>query len=645
MFTLFRSINQAFRRFVASIQPSGTRGLPRRARPTLEELGPRIVPAGGLTWTWSGAGGNFNASTTQNWAETHAGFQHPGNNDFVVVPGGAGNAQKNILWDIPNVTLESLKVQGNYGGTVRVSTDVTAEQLLIQPNMATARLSIDALKAFHAAKTTLTNAVVEGSGWFHADNDPVPQITTNANVQLNVSRVEISAAAQINVNALLSVGGSAYVNNLGWFILNADMNVVGGAAFNNAGLLTLDGARQVTGFGNLFNNGSIEKRGAGAGGLLSPFHNLSSLNGVVVNAGTLAISGLGTDSGKYYLYGGTQLFLGSRSVLGPVLIDGPDLATLPPGVAPGVVRLRGVLTTAAGSSLTTYRTNFRMENDAVIAVGISGAGNVSFSGPLFEWNGGSISGFGADRFTVASVMSIGFGGHMLTNTKFARYLPTTWTGGEIILVGGAEILNYNTFTVEADDGLSGGTGQYFRNLVSGANRGVLNLANADEVLFDVDVVNNGDLLLNTKAIQFNRTFVQSGTGYIRLEGGTIGVDDDQTFFMADGFMEGSGTIDGNFSQGGGTVRIPNGTLRVKGNYSQAQTAALDFIFSDGFGKLQVDDAATLNGLFDVSIESGTPAGWYDIVTATAFTDPVPTNPPAGYEFNQTATALRMRKTP
>lgn len=191
----------------------------------------------------------------------------------------------------------------------------------------------------------------------------------------------------------------------------------------------------------------------------------------------------------------------------------------------------------------------------------------------------------------------------------------------------------------------GGDDEAFRNNVNGATRGSVALANNGTVTFNIPVTNNADWSLAGNTVFFQKAFVQSSSGAMSMAGGTIKVDTGAAFLLAAGDLDGHGTIDGNFSHSGGRVHFSGTTtLHVTGTYTQGAAAHLDYIFADGWGKLQVDKSATLTGVFDFDVQMGTPTGWYDIVTAAeGFTDPAP-GAPTGYEFDQTATAMRQRKT-
>ncbi len=80
----------------------------------------------------------------------------------------------------------------------------------------------------------------------------------------------------------------------------------------------------------------------------------------------------------------------------------------------------------------------------------------------------------------------------------------------------------------------------------------------------------------------------------------------------------------------------------KGDYTQAGTAVLDYVFSNLWGKLRADGAATLSGTFAFSVSAGNPTAWAEILTAQLFTDPVP-SAPTRYALSQTATALSVRR--
>ena len=180
----------------------------------------------------------------------------------------------------------------------------------------------------------------------------------------------------------------------------------------------------------------------------------------------------------------------------------------------------------------------------------------------------------------------------------------TWTGTGTWFFGTNSTFNNNgTFDLQsdADTSLTGNVPCVFNNAGT-----LTKSAGTGTNIINIPFNNSGTVNANSGTLQFSGSYTQTA-GITRLNGGTISLSA-ITMNIQGGALEGNGTVSGNASNSGGTVRpgLSPGDLTINGNYMQGAAGALNvevggLTAGTQFDQLNVTGSATLAGTLNVTL--------------------------------------------
>src|SRR4030095_12911991 len=243
-----------------------------------------------------------------------------------------------------------------------------------------------------------------------------------------------------------------------------------------------------------------------------------------------------------------------------------------------------------GNLTITGTTN--AQNFAFDAGTIDGTGALNVSAAL-QWTSGSMTDAGTTTIGAGATLTIS--GAASKTLNFSRTLvnngTTNLSGGTLFLDNGSAFTNNSVFNVTdgADIGGGGAAGTF-------ANTGTFNKAGTGTTTtFNRTFNNSGTVNIPSGTLDFTGSYTQTA-GALSLGGGKVGGG--ITFAFQGGDLRGSGTVTGNVSNTGATVR-PGGTgtagaRTIPGAYTQGAG-----------GTLAADLGGTSAGQFDVLAVGGT----------------------------------------
>ncbi len=580
-----------------------------------------------VVWTWTGAGATNFVSEDANWDEDGPGTP----TDLVFNGAGGAASQKNDEFDEVGVTYARVQLTSDYLGTLHIAQDTTFDTLAVSGGT----LTVDTGKTLSTTTANLGAVTVNGRGTL---------ALTGITPTLGVFGTFIDLAA-VNVPAggTMNITGNADFNNvevtqqgtLNW--TNGMVQLLGvGSRIANTGTMNVSATDALQDPGKIDNPGLIRKTGAGLTRISSQTNNIGPGQHVTVDGGVLRL-GLtaGAEAGTSEVKDVGVLEWLNRNVSATATVFGAG--TLRIGQADGL---------ADGHVNPTSSLTVLASNVEIVTKGkLTGTGVAIILGAT-DWEGGTIGSLGATSAIAGPLTISGMDEKVLDNWTLDRYGGTTWTGGNIKLLGNAAIKNYGAFEVRTDSEMFTvpGATPSFQNLVSGGARGVVSKpAGAATTTFKVDVTNAGDFNFQGRTMRFEKAFTTQAGGKIDLASGTMNMAG-QTLSFTAGQLVGAGTIVGDVSHTGGTFKV-GGTLNVQGTYTQGASATLDVVFSNGWGKLAATGAATLAGTMVVTVEAGAPDDvWTDVVTSPlGVTNNMPGLPNGGYDLRLMGGNLQIRK--
>ncbi len=245
-------------------------------------------------------------------------------------------------------------------------------------------------------------------------------------------------------------------------------------------------------------------------------------------------------------------------------------------------------------------------------------GNLNVTGDLtvtqiMSWTSGSLGAYANSpaKFTLAStaVMTISPGGVYL-------YLPLvndgtiTWQGPYNLTAGPkGSWVNHGTFNINTTPANQVTLGQSF---VPFTNTGTLRVNALNNVNFDYDLFNYGQVELNSGVLNRGGNNYTQRAGHTRLAGGSLS---SFRLYLYGGALSGSGIITSGIENRGGTVML-TGLLTTTGTYLQSITGTLQVtltgatnfgvmnVIQPGGGNINIDGTLIANAANGYSPASG-----------------------------------------
>jgi hypothetical protein len=397
----------------------------------------------------------------------------------------------------------------------------------------------------------------------------------------------------------IHTGSSAKITNLGTFVAETrqTLNFVGsGGLFDNQGLLRKQGSDR-TGIGLKINNsGSVQ-----------------------VNSGTLAFLADGTETGSFTVASGATLEFanhGSAASQPPTVfeptsslsgagalnfvggthrIKGTFGVTGPVGVTGILLGAQGTVEFLTGSQVMLSSLTLGDATSSSVIGTLAGTDAVVISGPLDIYSA-SLQGSGTvtAQGGIAKKNSFSFGirGRTLRNAGLFNWADAGVSFSEINFTSGGVFENLSNGSIDV-----GGSRRFSTGLDPNGTR------NAGLVR----ILNGATLEL------FNNDYIQTA-GETRLEGGTISISGNvpqsRPLQIRGGLLSGSGTIQGNVKNTGGTVSpgLSPGAITLDGGDYTQEAGGTFRLEIGGTPTTQYDrllvNHATLAGTLDVLLLNG-----------------------------------------
>jgi hypothetical protein len=472
---------------------------------------------------------------------------------------------------------------------------------------------------------------------------------TGGNINTGNNTLTNAATFFLTLNGASDLGLVGTLNNAGTLTQTTPgasfnrLNFFDGAVLNNTGLYDIQENGQTMrlfgGSGQAFNNsGTFQKSGPATAGTSDlgnvPFNNAAAGMVAVTVAGTLSLSGGGTDAG------------GNFTVAQDAILDltggsNPTLSGTYTGSGAGTVSLPS----------------------GTLNVG-SGGATFNFPSSMFQWTGGTIS-TGSDTLTNADTGFLTLNGTSdlgLSGTLNNAGTITQTTAGanfnRLNFFNGAVLNNAGLYDIQENGEtmrINGGSGQAFNNATTGTLRKSGPATAGTATLGNVPLNNPGTVEARSGTLAIGSVTAQvSGN---TLTGGAWNVFDTATLTLNGGVAlnsnNGNITLSGaspvftnitNLGANGGSFSLLNGTnftttgnlsntgtlvigpasiLTVTGNFTQTSTGTLDILLGDvppsgQFGQLVVTGTANLDGTLQIDLVNGYTPNSGDSFTIVTF---------------------------
>lgn len=514
-------------------------------------------------------------------------------------------------------TVSSLGTWSLTGATVNINFLVSTGFL----NMTGGSLNVPTSQTLTiGGNTTLNGGTITGAGVTQMNN-PSGSVTiggttttlvTNGQTFRNYGSTVYNGSA---TNGLRLTNGGVFENEVGaTFTGTQDGGVFGDAlsTFRNFGTVTRSGGT-FTEFDVPFVNGGTVNAVPGR----IVFNNGGSSTG---SLGAGASSALEFGAGTFQVTGGTMPFSGGSSLK---MTGGTLQLNIAPSGSPQLLMSNGTLNDNAG---------------------------LTFAGGT--WSGGTINGIASTQnsgtLTLDGTSSTAsLASHTLTNSGTINYAPGTFS---LSLDNGSTLTNAASGTFDIQNGtaiVSTGAASSINNA------GTLKKTAGTPTSISANLNNSGTVLASSGTMTFNN-FTQTA-GVTTLGPGSVGAP---TLTFSGGTLGGSGSLVGNVSVGNAAVSpgtgVTPGAITVNGNYSQsggtfnarlAGTGASNFDHVDATGSVTLS-GGTLNVSF---LGAYTPASGntFDVLTYSSAsgdfaTKNLPTFPAGGsMNFAYLTNALRL----
>ncbi|HKS23076.1 MAG TPA: hypothetical protein VJZ76_09790 [Thermoanaerobaculia bacterium] len=431
------------------------------------------------------------------------------------------------------------------GATATVGVPVNAGTLSVTAGTATLNAAASA-DAF-----TMNGGTLGGSATLTLPNGGTwaGGTMSGSGTTLNQSTLSVTAPVALTGRTLQNAG-----------TLNVNADIAGNGTINNAGTL------------NTSSNSSIAPTVNSSGTLYA--NGPSTV--IDFSGGTPSISGSLAGTGKFRFSGAAATVTGAWSGQ-RIEVAGGSVAFNSDGTFPDL--------TLSGGTLT-------------------GSGNVTVTGPA-TWSGGTIAGSGALTFDAnANVTMPGdVGAATLSRALSNKGTITFAAASNGLLIDGVAITNDGTFDIQSTQPIT-----VSPNTPPFANSGTLKKsAGINLMQFAAPLANSGTVRIETGAIQFSDTYVQSTGSTTVLGGASLQT---ATLSLNGGTLGGNGTISGTVnSQASVAPGASPGTLTIDGNYVQGPSGSLAIQLagtSPGtqYDRLIVSGSVTLGGTLNVTAIDG-----------------------------------------
>jgi hypothetical protein len=492
-----------------------------------------------------------------------------------------------------------------------------------------AAIAVIALSALTAqpASAVVWNGSVNGDFTLGANWDGgVAPPQTNISNQLNVTINAGTPLAGLVTPGLFRIGdldvsGTFHINGPGEVRINQPTPsvITGQVAALNGGILSTDGGGEIvlenSGQIHIATDGRLINRGTP---LLTP-----SFDGMFIrDSSVLVISGNGLSEnfGQIAQSGGTTLIQDSG-----VLVNRNSNSDYLHQQGSVIVQDSGRFITdggrynISGGTLTVHNGGtFENADEAGFTQtgGVSNFVNGNLDNTLgtLNLNGGNLN------FSQGSTVTSGNGsafnntnGNLLvsgTGTNFVADGTFTQSGGSTVIADNAEIRNDGSYIHDGGTTNVNSGGTLINNFsVMAQNGGTVTIETAGR-LTNQDAF--AGYALNGGTLDIQAGAVMDGLGITHLNGGTLRVDGQMTqqagLNITGGTLQGTGTINNNVDNSGGTVGPGNspGTMTITGDYTQGPSGILameiDSLIS--FDLLDILGSADLDGTLDLAVDAG-----------------------------------------
>lgn len=455
--------------------------------------------------------------------------------------------------------------------------------------------------------------------------------TLNIGDPAAISGGNLTGTGNVNLNSGAVISGS--VNVLGGVKLNLDDDstwtggsIIGGGGStvtikSGASLSTnFDGGfYNTTGGGTLVNQGNFTKSGGTSGGqtyIDVVFNNTGNLN---VQTGTLNLAEGGNLNGTVNITSGATLALSSQTFTladsltlagsGRLLVSGGNAtlggnrsSTIELAMSSGNLSVTGNTSTAGllltGGTLAVPGT-LNVENLATLTFAtFNGTGTVNLNG------GAAIRDLnlaGGVKLNLDDDSTWSRGSIMVSGNSVITIKPgATLTAGIDLFLSGAaaSLVNQGTFVKTTTDIA------YFSIPLTNTGTfdvqsGTVYLGNGGSSTGTVNVADGALLNFSQNTFTFQNGAQLTGTGTIRMSGGSIEFIGNQTSTANLALMSGNLSVSGNTSTSG-SVSISGGTVKGPGNLTVGGTLALIGGSLEGAGNLIANGGANLTGSFTLN---------------------------------------------
>jgi hypothetical protein len=522
-------------------------------RPMFDVLEDRIV-LGRDAFFWTGLSPvDHNWSNKANWDAGHP--DAPRNGDTLVFtshPGGSSTAVVDVPYSV------ELIIENDWGGTIQVNNPLTTTG--------------------SSQWVSGTMNVASGVSWSNTGTltlDGANFLFLSGTLNNNGTIIQTTPGSSFNE---LLLGLNAVLNNTGLYDIR-----------ENGTVMTANGSS-----GQAFNNaatGILRKSGPATAGTATlgtvPFNNAAT-GTVDVTSGTLSLSGGGTDQG------GTFTFQNN-----------------------GVLNLSGVTSTTLTGAYTGTGAGTVSLAGGTLTIGSSGA-TFNFPPDIFQWTNGTINAI-AGALTNAATGFLTLNGAsnlFLSGTLNNDGTITQTTPGssfnELFLGLNAVLNNTGLYDIRENGTVmtaNGSSGQAFNNTgtfrkSAGTGTSTVNVPFTNQ---DTPATPDSDVVtVLTGTLSFTNTYTQTA-GDTNLNGGSLSASGSNGLNILGGFLDGSGDVFANVTNGG-TVSPGGdgviGVLTIHGNYTQTANGTLNIDIQDpavgASDQLQITGNANVLGKLNVN---------------------------------------------
>ncbi len=387
--------------------------------------------------------------------------------------------------------------------------------------------------------------------------------------------ITVATLATLNIFSssahTIAAGGTLNNDGTGLWTDNGQIQFSGAnGVFNNRAGATFEARNNatITGNGIVINSGSYLKTAAGVSLISSAKFN--NLNSVQIQAGTLQLTGGGTNNGANFnasagatndFNAGTYYFSGGNA-------------------------MSGVGWSRASGATLTISNSLAAQNLELAGGTINGPGGFNLSGNLL-WDGGSTLDPGTSDLGPLSQATITGSGTKTLGGFTTNRGTVTWSGaGGISSPASAVFNNGGTFYVETSASWT----------TAGGSASAFNNAGLFRKLIDTNI---SSLFLSF-----------TNTGQLVASSGTMDFGGGSYLGMSNSVVTGAAALKGNFPQFGVmSPGEPFGRLQITGSFSQNNSSTMNVLIGGlvpvtNFTVLTVTGGATLGGVLNVILTNG-----------------------------------------